>query len=149
MLIFSQFVKNLNLYRDHFREKGFRFSYLTGESTNEERKESINAFREDPDIKLFLMSLKAGGVGLNLSEADHVLLLDPWWNPATEKQAISRAHRIGQDKSVFSYKFITVGTVEEKILKLQEKKKELAEEIIPEEEPVQHLTQEDLEELLE
>ncbi len=149
ILIFSQFVKNLELYRDHFKKADIPFSYLTGSSTNEERKENIERFRADTDTKLFLISLKAGGVGLNLSEADQVLLLDPWWNPATEKQAISRAHRIGQDKSVFAYKFITIDSVEEKILKLQRKKKDLAEDIIPEEGPIEYLSEEDLAELLE
>lgn len=128
ILVFSQFVMHLNLFRDHLNNKGIKYSYLTGQSKN--RKEIIRQFQRDPERKIFLISLKAGGLGLNLVEADYVFITDPWWNPSAESQAINRAHRIGQDKSVISYKFITRETIEEKILKLQRKKSELAKDIV-------------------
>jgi SNF2 family DNA or RNA helicase len=90
----------------------------------------VKRFQEDPACPLFLISLKAGGQGLNLTAADYVFILDPWWNPTTEQQAIARAHRIGQDKNVIAIKFITKDSIEEKILKLQDKKSKLAEDII-------------------
>ena len=90
----------------------------------------INSFKKNTGIQLFLISLKAGGVGLNLAEAGYVFILDPWWNPAAEMQAISRAHRIGQDKNVFVYRFISTGTVEEKIMRLQERKANLAQTFV-------------------
>src|SRR6266540_465999 len=101
---------------------------LTGETRN--REEVVNDFQTQEDNRFFLISLKAGGVGLNLTAADYVFLLDPWWNPAAETQAINRAHRIGQTNSVFVYRFITAETIEEKIVKLQERKSELAEVFI-------------------
>jgi SNF2 family DNA or RNA helicase len=123
-LLFSSFVKHLKLYRKHFENKNIPFSYLTGETVN--REAEIKKFQESDTIKFFLISLKAGGVGLNLTAADYVFLLDPWWNPAVEMQAINRAHRIGQDKHVFVYRFIASDTLEEKIVKLQQKKSALA-----------------------
>ncbi len=124
VLIFSSFVKHLNLIEEYCNENGFKYALLTGSTTR--REKVINSFKHDSDIRLFLISLKAGGVGLNLTEADYVFILDPWWNPAAEMQALNRAHRIGQDKKVFVYRFITKDTVEEKIIKLQQKKKDLA-----------------------
>ena len=127
-LIFSSFVKHLDIIKDYMVQKNSAYSLLTGETRN--REEEIKRFSEDQERNFFLISLKAGGVGLNLTSADYVLLLDPWWNPAAEIQAINRAHRIGQDKHVFVYRFITKGTLEEKIVKLQQKKAELADVFI-------------------
>ncbi len=147
ILIFSQFVRHLNYFKEYLDNQNMGYSMLTGDTKN--REKIINEFREDPSKQVFLISLKAGGVGLNLVEADYVFITDPWWNPAAESQAINRAHRIGQDKSVISYKFITRGTIEEKILKLQEKKSALVRDIITANQNLNnHLTQEDLEMLL-
>jgi SNF2 family DNA or RNA helicase len=106
-------------------------------------------FQEDPDCRLFLVSLKAGGQGLNLTAADYIYILDPWWNPAVEAQAVDRAHRIGQTRRVFAYRLIAKGTVEEKILALQDRKRELAESIVrADESMIASLTPEDVELLL-
>jgi SNF2 family DNA or RNA helicase len=102
--------------------------------SNEQRKKQVDTFQQDTSVSFFLLSLKAGGVGLNLTAADYVFIIDPWWNPAVEQQAIDRTHRIGQTKNVFTYKFITKDSVEEKILALQDKKKHLASSIITTEE---------------
>ncbi|MFA4976615.1 MAG: C-terminal helicase domain-containing protein, partial [Sphingobacterium sp.] len=113
------------------------------------RDEAVSQFRKNNDTKLFLISIKAGGVGLNLIEADYVFILDPWWNPAVEQQAVDRSHRIGQTRNVFIYKFISKDTVEEKILALQNKKKSIAQSLITTEESfIKSLSQEDLHELL-
>jgi superfamily II DNA or RNA helicase len=128
VLIFSQFVRHLDLIKTHLKKENIPFAYLTGQTRK--RAEEINSFKEDKDKPVFLISLKAGGVGLNLTEADYVFICDPWWNPAVEQQAINRAHRIGQDKSVFSYKFISKNTVEEKILILQDRKLKLSADLI-------------------
>lgn len=148
VLIFSQFVKHLNLFRDYFQIKKYDFSLLTGNVSEKQRKEVIARFQQDENNRLFLISLKAGGVGLNLTGADYVFMLDPWWNPAVENQAINRAHRIGQDKNVFVYKFITRNTVEEKIVKLQERKTHLAGMFINENNPLKSLSLEELQELI-
>lgn len=143
ILIFSQFVKHLDILRRLLDEQSITYAYLDG-STRDRQKE-VESFQNNEEIKLFLISLKAGGVGLNLTAADYVFILDPWWNPAAEQQAIDRAHRIGQDKKVFIYKFITKDTLEEKILMLQNSKKKLANDIINTEESfVKSLTQEDI-----
>lgn len=134
VLLFSQFVKQLDIYRTEFDNRGWNYSYLDGSMSNEQRQKAVEAFQQESGIQFFLMSLKAGGVGLNLTAADYVFIVDPWWNPAVEQQAIDRTHRIGQDKIVFTYKFISKDTVEEKILALQHKKKELASAIITTEE---------------
>ncbi len=147
ILVFSQFVKHLTLLKDALDKKEIRYSYLDG--ATRDRQQAIQQFREEEDTRLFLISLKAGGTGLNLTEADYVFMLDPWWNPAAEQQAIDRAHRIGQKKNVFIYKFITKNTVEEKILALQGKKKDLAGSLITTEESyAKTLSREDIEELL-
>lgn len=147
ILVFSQFVRHLNFLKNSFEDKGIGYGMLTGSSRK--RETIIEDFRNDPKKPVFLISLKAGGVGLNLVEADYVFIADPWWNPATESQAINRAHRIGQDKSVIAYKFITKGTIEEKILKLQEKKSELVKDVIQANQRLAYqLTEEDLEMLL-
>jgi SNF2 family DNA or RNA helicase len=148
VLVFSQFVKQLEIYRNYFDGENIPYAYLDGATRN--RGDVVNEFRENPDIKLFLISIKAGGVGLNLTEADYVFILDPWWNPAVEQQAIDRTHRIGQDKKVFIYKFITKDSVEEKILALQNRKKSVAESLITTEESfVKSLTAEDIREILQ
>ena len=126
VLVFSQFVKHLELLSKELLKLDIRFTSLTGQDNSRTRETNINAFESGTDIKVFLISLKAGGTGLNLTAADYVFLLDPWWNPAVEEQAISRAHRIGQTKPVFVYRFITTGTLEEKIIKLQDKKRDTA-----------------------
>ncbi|MDB5273341.1 MAG: superfamily helicase, family [Chitinophagaceae bacterium] len=148
ILIFSQFVKHLQLYAEYLKEKNISFSYLDG-STKERQKE-VDKFQESPDKRIFLISLKAGGLGLNLTAADYVFLLDPWWNPAIEAQAIDRAYRIGQKNNVFTYKFITKNTVEEKILLLQQNKLRLAQELITTEESfVKNLSKEDIQSIFE
>ena len=123
-LIFSSFVGHLKIVSEWLDTKGIAYTVLTGESRN--REAIVDEFQKNDNCKFFLISLKAGGVGLNLTAASYVLMLDPWWNPAAEKQAINRAHRIGQDKHVMVYRFIAQNSLEEKILKLQERKSELA-----------------------
>lgn len=127
-LVFSQFVKMLKLVRTEMDTRHIPYIYLDGRTRD--RQERVDTFQNDPTIPFFLISLKAGGVGLNLTAADYVIHIDPWWNPAVEIQATDRTHRIGQDKPVFVYKLITRDSVEEKILLLQEKKKALVEQLI-------------------
>lgn len=147
VLVFSQFVKQLEIYRQYFEERDIRYSYLDGSTTN--RGKVVEEFKKEKDIQIFLISIKAGGVGLNLTEADYVFILDPWWNPAVEQQAIDRTHRIGQTKNVFIYKFITKDTVEEKILALQHKKLRVAKSLITTEESfIKALTDADIKEIL-
>ncbi len=147
LLIFSQFVKHLEIVKEFLKSKKIDFAYLDGSSMD--RKEQVEKFNKEPKLKIFLISIKAGGLGLNLTEADYVFILDPWWNPAVEQQAIDRAHRIGQKKKVFTYKFITRNTVEEKILQLQKHKLKLSENLISTEESiVKTLTREDIEMML-
>jgi len=122
ILVFSQFTSMLSLIEKELKERKIRYSKLTG--ATRKRQEAIAKFTEG-EAECFLISLKAGGVGLNLVEADTVIHYDPWWNPAVENQATDRAHRIGQDKAVFVYKLIVEGSIEEKILELQEKKARL------------------------
>ncbi|MCO6479385.1 MAG: DEAD/DEAH box helicase family protein [Phaeodactylibacter sp.] len=131
-LIFSSFVKHLELYRRQFETHKLPYAWLTGSQNSKQREAAIRAFQDDPAVQPFLVSIKSGGTGLNLTAADYVFILDPWWNPTTEQQAIARAHRIGQDKHVIAIKFITKDSIEEKILRLQEKKSQLAEDIIGE-----------------
>lgn len=147
VLIFSQFVKQLALYRNYLEEQGLPFSYLDGATTN--RGKVVEEFKSSTEIQIFLISIKAGGVGLNLTEADYVFILDPWWNPAVEQQAIDRTHRIGQTKNVFIYKFITKDTVEEKILALQNKKLRVAKSLITTEDSfMKSLSEADIKEIL-
>lgn len=146
-LVFSQFTSMLSIVKKHLDDKGVKYAYLDGQTRN--RKEVVDQFQDDPDTSVFLISLKAGGLGLNLTAAEYVFLLDPWWNPAVEAQAIDRAHRVGQTNQVFAYRLICRGTVEEKILELQQKKRELADAILEgENTPLTDLTAEDLELLL-
>jgi SNF2 family DNA or RNA helicase len=147
VLIFSQFVKQLTIYRNYFDEQGITYAYLDGSTQN--RGDVVKRFQEDAKTKVFLISIKAGGVGLNLTEADYVFILDPWWNPAVEQQAIDRTHRIGQTKNVFIYKFITKDTVEEKILALQQRKLSVARALITTEESfIKSLSADDIKEIL-
>jgi non-specific serine/threonine protein kinase len=127
-LVFSQFVVTLKLLKRELDERKIKYVYLDGQTPN--RQSRVDQFQNDPSFPFFLISLKAGGVGLNLTAADYVIHLDPWWNPAVEMQASDRAHRIGQDKPVFVYKIIARDTVEEKILQLQEKKRALVKSLI-------------------
>jgi len=148
ILIFSQFVKHLKIVRKFLDQERVLYSYLDGGTKN--RMGQVEMFQEDDSVKVFLISLKAGGTGLNLTAADYVFLLDPWWNPAVEAQAIDRAHRIGQKENVFIYRFITKGTVEEKILKLQDRKKGIADALIKTEENFfKALSKEDIENLFD
>jgi superfamily II DNA or RNA helicase len=148
ILIFSQFIKHLNVVRQYLKEKNIKYAYLDGSTTD--RHQQVDMFQTDNSVKLFLISLKAGGLGHNLTAADYVFILDPWWNPAIEAQAVDRAHRIGQQKTVFTYKFIAKNTVEEKILSLQRAKKQLAGSLITTEENfMKSLTREDILVLLE
>ena len=145
VLIFSSFVKDLELIEKDLQKQNIKYSKLTGSTTD--RQKVINAFTNDESCRVFLISLKAGGVGLNLIEADYVFVLNPWWNPAAEAQAINRAHRIGQTKNVFVYKFIAAESIEEKIAKLQEKKMALADSFITTNNPLKDLSETELQEL--
>jgi SNF2 family DNA or RNA helicase len=127
-LVFSQFTSFLSIVRKRLDEQGISYEYLDGKTRD--RQGPVERFQNDPNCKLFLVSLKAGGQGLNLTAAEYVFLLDPWWNPAVEAQAIDRAHRIGQSRRVFAYRLITRDTVEEKVLQLQGTKRELADAIL-------------------
>jgi len=127
-LVFSQFTSLLRIVRDRLDSDGVTYEYLDGATRNREAR--VERFQSDPDCRLFLVSLKAGGLGLNLTAADYVFLLDPWWNPAVEAQAVDRTHRIGQTRQVFAYRLITRDTVEEKVLELQKTKRDLADAII-------------------
>jgi SNF2 family DNA or RNA helicase len=148
VLVFSQFVRVLTMLRKDLDEQGLKYCYLDG--ATRDRQAQVKIFQEDPTVTAFLISLKAGGVGLNLTAAEYVFILDPWWNPAVEAQAIDRSHRIGQTKTVFSYKFITRDSIEEKIVRLQERKKNLSNEMVNAEEGVfKQLNLDDLKELLE
>ncbi|MFN5704412.1 MAG: DEAD/DEAH box helicase [bacterium] len=148
VLIFSQFVKHLNLFKKYFNDNNINYSFLDGSTLN--RQEVVEEFKTNDEIQIFLISIKAGGVGLNLTEADYVFILDPWWNPAVEQQAIDRTHRIGQKNTVFIYKFITKNSVEEKILALQEKKRRIADSLITTEESfMKSLSEDDIKAILE
>ncbi len=151
-LVFSQFTSLLAIVRKRLDDPAYpggpvRYAYLDGKTRD--RKSPVEQFQNDPQTKLFLISLKAGGLGLNLTGADYVFLLDPWWNPAVEAQAIDRAHRIGQTRHVFAYRLIAKGTVEEKVLQLQQTKRDLADAIISEDNAIlTNLTSDDLAVLL-
>lgn len=149
ILLFSQFVGYLKNIAEILKEQHIEFCYLDGSMDEKDRAEQIDLFQEKEGIKVFLLSLRAGNSGLNLTAADYVFLADPWWNPFTMKQAEDRAHRIGQNRTVMSYKFITKNTIEEKILALQHRKTKLAESIIPDEDTLlNNLDMQELEELL-
>lgn len=146
-LVFSQFTSFLAIVRERLDSAGVVYEYLDGRTRK--REEKVRRFQEDAGCTLFLISLKAGGFGLNLAAADYVFLLDPWWNPAVERQAIDRTHRIGQTRKVNAYRLVARGTIEEKVLELQERKRELADAILGAAEgTLRDLTREDLERLL-
>jgi SNF2 family DNA or RNA helicase len=148
VLVFSQFVKQLKIVEEMLNNLSIKYAYLDG--STKDRQAEVKSFQEDSNIQVFLISLKAGGVGLNLTAADYVFMLDPWWNPAIEAQAIDRAHRIGQDKTVMIYKFISKDTIEEKILLLQQSKKKLISDLIVTEESfMKNLTKHDIAHLLQ
>ncbi|RZJ78285.1 MAG: DEAD/DEAH box helicase, partial [Flavobacterium sp.] len=147
ILVFSQFVSMLDLVKTELEQRGMNFSYLTGQS--KDRKNIVESFQQNDEIRVFLISLKAGGVGLNLTQADYVYLIDPWWNPAVENQAIDRTYRIGQHKNVMAVRLICPDTIEEKMMLMQASKKDLAKDLIRTEESVfKSLTRSDLLNLL-
>ena len=147
ILVFSQFVKMLHVVRDELESRGAKYCYLDGSS--QDRAESVSRFNSDPTIPIFLISLKAGGTGLNLTGADTVIHLDPWWNPAVEDQATDRAHRIGQKNTVYSIKLITASTVEEKVLMMQQRKRAIIGATVEsDEQTLSKLTWDDIKELL-
>jgi SNF2 family DNA or RNA helicase len=146
-LVFSQFTSLLDIVRSRLDKQGIVYEYLDG--ATRDRQRPVERFQNDADCRLFLISLKAGGLGLNLTAAGYVFLLDPWWNPAVEAQAVDRAHRIGQTQQVFAYRLIARDTVEEKVLELQRSKRDLAAAIIGEDNSlIRNLKREDLELLL-
>ena len=145
-LVFSQFLGMLALIRHKLKELGVKFEYFDGSTSAQERERAIQSFQNDEECRIFLISLKAGGVGLNLTAADYVYIVDPWWNPAVEQQAIDRTHRIGQTKNIFAYRMICKDTIEDKILQLQERKRVLAKDLITDDEGfVKALTRQDVE----
>lgn len=129
-LIFSQFLGMLALIKKKLTEDNIKFEYFDGSTSATDRETAIQNFQNNDECRVFLISLKAGGVGLNLTAADYVYIVDPWWNPAVEQQAIDRTHRIGQTKNIFAYRMICIDTIEDKILQLQERKRKLASELI-------------------
>ncbi len=146
-LVFSQFTSLLAILGGSLNSAGMKYEYLDGKT--QDRQAPVERFQNDPESRLFLISLKAGGLGLNLTAADYVFILDPWWNPAVEAQAVDRAHRIGQARQVFAYRLIARDTVEEKVLQLQESKRNLADAILGEENSlIRDLAPEDIELLL-
>ncbi len=148
ILVFSQFVGMLDLIKTELERHNIQFEYLTGQT--KDRGEKVTHFQNNEDIRVFLISLKAGGVGLNLTKADYIYLVDPWWNPAAENQAIDRSYRIGQTKNVIAVRMICSNTVEEKILTLQKKKKQLAQNLLATDgKKLQGLSKQDLMDLLE
>ncbi len=128
VLVFANFLNVLDCASQDLEKNGIDYLMMTGATRNRERL--VNLFQNDDTYKVFLMTLKTGGIGLNLTAADYIFIFDPWWNKAAENQAIDRTHRIGQNKTVFAYKLITRGTVEEKILRLQEHKSALSDSLI-------------------
>ncbi|NRF41877.1 DEAD/DEAH box helicase [Pedobacter foliorum] len=143
ILVFSQFVTMLDLVKQELVDRNIGFEYLTGQTRN--RSAVVGSFQDNPNIRVFLISLKAGGTGLNLTQADYVYIIDPWWNPAVENQAIDRSYRIGQEKNVVAVRLICPDTIEEKIMKMQDTKKDLATELIKTEESIfKTLTKKDL-----
>lgn len=149
VLIFSSYVKHLHLIEKHLKQEGVDYEKLTGSLNQTARNEAVTRFQQNSHKTVFLISLKAGGTGLNLTAADYIFILDPWWNPAAEIQALNRAHRIGQDKKVFVYRFITRQTIEEKIQQLQQKKNELSDLFQGTDNPLRQLKTEELSALFE
>jgi non-specific serine/threonine protein kinase len=145
VLIFSQFLGMLALIKEKLNKEGISHVYFDGSSTSAERERAIQEFQNNPECRVFLISLKAGGIGLNLTAADYVYIVDPWWNPAVEQQAIDRTHRIGQTKNIFAYRLICKDTLEEKMLQLQERKRNLANELVSDDNAfMKRLTKDDI-----
>ncbi len=145
-LVFSQFLGMLALIKARLEELDVKYQYFDGSTSAPDREKAIQRFQNEDEIRVFLISLKAGGVGLNLTAADYVYIVDPWWNSAVEQQAIDRTHRIGQTKNIFAYRMICKDSIEDKILQLQEKKRALAKDIIADDVTfVKSLTREDVE----
>ncbi|MGH7890494.1 MAG: DEAD/DEAH box helicase, partial [Thermodesulfobacteriota bacterium] len=128
VLLYSQFTSVLSLFKQWIEEKQWPYAYLDGQT--KDREKAVESFQNDPKVQVFLMSLKAGGVGLNLQAADYVFLYDPWWNEAVERQAIDRAHRVGRKNTVIARKYVMAESIEEKILKLQGQKRSLSENLL-------------------
>jgi len=144
VLVFSSFVKHLRLLADYFDKENWKYAWLSGATATANRESEIAKFTNNKDVNCFFISLKAGGVGLNLTAADYVFIIDPWWNPAAEMQALARSHRIGQQKNVFVYRFISSNTIEEKIRNLQESKSKLAETFVTSTNPLKDLSKEEM-----
>jgi len=147
VLVFSQFVGVLEILQREIESRGWKYFLLTGQT--EERGALVRSFQESEGPSVFLLSLKASGFGLNLTAASYVVLFDPWWNPAVENQAIDRAHRIGQAETVFAYRLLVKGSIEEKIRAMQMQKRALAADVLGEEAFARALTLDDLRVLLE
>jgi non-specific serine/threonine protein kinase len=144
-LIFSQFLGMLGLIRQELEKKGIPYAYFDGSTSSKDREIAIQEFQNNHECRVFLISLKAGGIGLNLTAADYVYIVDPWWNPAVEQQAIDRTHRIGQTKNIFAYRLICKETIEEKMLQLQERKRALAADLVGDDSALlKKLTREDI-----
>jgi non-specific serine/threonine protein kinase len=144
-LVFSQFIGMLTLIKKELDKANIPYAYFDGSSTSTERQKAINLFQEQEDCRVFLISLKAGNTGLNLTAADYVYIVDPWWNPAVEQQAIDRTHRIGQTKNIFAYRLICRNTIEEKMIQLQERKRALANDLVADDGAIiKRLTKDDL-----
>lgn len=149
VLVFSSYVKHLDLYEKICKNNQWGYTKLTGNVPQKERESLVDKFQTDENTNIFLISLKAGGVGLNLTAADYVMILDPWWNPAAEAQAVNRAHRIGQTNNVMVYRYISENTIEEKIQTLQSKKQKLSNELIDDKVALADLTMDDIKALFE
>ncbi len=148
-LIFSQFLGMLAIIRARLEESNIPYAYFDGSTSSADRERAIRRFQEQDECRVFLISLKAGGIGLNLTAADYVYIVDPWWNPAVEQQAIDRTHRIGQTRNIFAYRLICKDTIEEKMLILQERKRTLAQELISDDNAfIKRLTRDDIAYLL-
>jgi SNF2 family DNA or RNA helicase len=135
VLIFSTFEQHLRLYEAWFQVQGHAYAWISGSTPTDARQKEVERFQTQPEVSTFFITLKAGGTGLNLTAADYVFILDPWWNPQAEEQAIARAHRIGQDKPVHAIRFISQGTIEEKIALLQAEKYALSAGLVDDELP--------------
>ena len=143
-LVFSQWTSLLDLIEPHLKAADIAFTRLDGSTAMTDRGDIVNAFQREGGPPVMLLSLKAGGTGLNLTAADHVFLVDPWWNPAVEDQAADRTHRIGQTRPVFVYRLVAAGTVEERILALQDSKRALMDAALGDGDAATGLTKEDL-----
>jgi non-specific serine/threonine protein kinase len=144
-LIFSQFLGMLALIKEELEKRNIPYAYFDGSTSSRDRETAIQEFQNNDDCRVFLISLKAGGIGLNLTAADYVYIVDPWWNPAVEQQAIDRTHRIGQTKNIFAYRLICKDTIEEKMLQLQERKRALAADLVGDDSAfLKKLTREDI-----